>query len=70
MKKDLMGCQDHLENLVRYNAVFQEEMENILREDEAIMGIIRRKRVIQVPNHYASIRSSRAEARLSNRTYQ
>lgn len=69
MKKDLAGCQDHLENLVRHNALIQEEMENILREDEAIISIIRRKRVIQAPNHYASIRSSRAEGRLSHRHY-
>jgi len=70
MKKDLLACQSHLENLLQHNAFIQEQMDNILREDEAIVSIIRRKKIVQVPqHHYASIRSSRADLKASARTY-
>ena len=40
-----------------------------MREDEAIINVIRRKRLMPVTNNYTSIRSSRNE-KMSNRTYQ
>jgi hypothetical protein len=45
-------------------------MENYVREDDAIISVIRRKRVIQVPNHFGSLRTSRNEGKATNRTYQ
>ena len=45
-------------------------MENFVREDEAIINVIRRKRLIPINNNYTSLRTSRNEARNSTRTYQ
>lgn len=33
LKKDLLYCQEHLQNLIKHNAFIQEEMENYVRED-------------------------------------
>jgi hypothetical protein len=41
-----------------------------VREDEAIINVIRRKRIIPVAMNYASLRTSRNEERVSNRTYK
>jgi hypothetical protein len=70
LKKDLLYCQEHLQNLLKHNAYIQEEMENYVREDEAIISVIRRKRVLALPNNYGSLRTSRNEAKATNRTYQ
>ena len=40
-----------------------------MREDEAIINVIRRKRVIPSLNNYGSLRTSRNEAKNSARTY-
>jgi hypothetical protein len=34
-------------------------MENVLREDEAIISVIRRKRIMPPNNNYNSLRTSR-----------
>jgi hypothetical protein len=70
LKKDLLFCQEHLQNLLKHNAYIQEEMENYVREDEAIINVIRRKRIIALPNNYGTLRTSRNDGRASNRTYQ
>ncbi len=70
LKQDLAFCQEHLQNLLKHNAFIQEEMENFVREDEAIINVIRRKRLIPINNNYVSLRTSRNEARNTNRTYQ
>ena len=44
-------------------------MENYVREDEAIINVIRRKRVVPAMNNYGSLRSSRNEGKNTNRTY-
>jgi hypothetical protein len=69
LKQDLAHCQDHLQNLLKHNAYIQEEMENYVREDEAIISVIRKKRVIPSLNDYNSLRTSRNEAKNTNRTY-
>lgn len=69
IKQDLAHCQDHLQNLLKHNAYIQEEMENYVREDEAIISVIRKKRVIPSLNDYNSLRTSRNEAKNTNRTY-
>ena len=58
-----------MNNLLKHNAYIQEEMENYVREDEAIINVIRRKRVIPALNNYGSLRSSRNEGKATNRTY-
>jgi hypothetical protein len=58
-----------LQNLLKHNSYIQEEMENYVREDEAIINVIRRKRLISL-NNFGSLRSSRNEAKLSARNYQ
>lgn len=68
MKADLAYCQEHLQNLLKHNTYIQEEMENYVREDEAIINVIRRKRLIST-NNYGSLRSSR-NGQLSGRNYQ
>ena len=65
----LAGKEEHLQNLLKHNAYIQEEMENYVREDEAIINIIRRKRLIPALNDYNSLRTSRNEGKNSNRTY-
>jgi len=55
--------------LLKHNAYIQEEMENYVREDEAIINVIRRKRVIPSLNNYGSLRTSRNEGKNTNRTY-
>jgi uncharacterized protein YbcV (DUF1398 family) len=69
LKQDLIYCQEHLQNILKHNAFIQEEMENYVREDEAIINVIRRKRLIPVANHFNSLRTSRNEGKNSNRTY-
>lgn len=44
-------------------------MENYVREDEAIINVIRRKRLIPVVNHFNTLRTSRNEGKNSTRTY-
>jgi hypothetical protein len=68
LKADLAFCQEHLQNLLKHNAYIQEEMENYVREDEAIINVIRKKRLISA-NNYGSLRTSRNE-KLSARNYQ
>lgn len=46
LKKDLAACQEHLQNLMKHNAYIQDEMQNILRDDEAIINVIRRKKIL------------------------
>lgn len=58
-----------MQNLLKHNAYIQEEMENYVREDEAIINVIRRKRIISL-NNYGSLRSSRNDTKLSARNYQ
>jgi hypothetical protein len=65
----LGNCQEHLNNLLKHNAYIQEQMENYVREDEAIINVIRRKRVLPALNDYGSLRSSRNEAKATTRTY-
>lgn len=65
----MANCQEHLNNLLKHNAYIQEEMENYVREDEAIINVIRRKRVVPALNNYGSLRSSRNEGKNTNRTY-
>lgn len=69
LKQDLAHCQDHLQNLLKHNAFIQEEMENFVREDEAIINVIRRKRIIPALGDYNSLRTSRLEGKNTNRTY-
>ena len=70
LKEDLTYCQEHLQNLLKHNAYIQEEMENFVREDEAIINVIRKKRLINIANNYSSLRTSRNEGKNTNRTYQ
>ena len=70
LKEDLACCQEHLQNLLKHNAYIQEEMENFVREDEAIISVIRKKRLINITNNYSSLRTSRNEGKNTNRTYQ
>lgn len=44
MTQDLAKCEAHLQNLMKYNAQIQEELEKYLREDEEIIAVLRRKR--------------------------
>ncbi len=44
-------------------------MENYVREDEAIINVIRRKRIIPIGNNFNSLRTSRNEGKNTNRTY-
>ena len=67
MKEDLSACQDHLQNLLKHNAFIQQQMENYVKEDEAIINIIRKKRILTVSN---SLRVSRKEGKTTERTYQ
>lgn len=69
LKKDLLYCQEHLQNLMKHNAFIQEEMENYVREDEAIISVIRRKRLLP-PQTHLSMRSSRNDNKATARTYQ
>ena len=56
--------------MLKHNAYIQEEMENFVREDEAIINVIRKKRLINITNNYSSLRTSRNEGKNTNRTYQ
>lgn len=69
LKKDLLYCQEHLQNLIKHNAFIQEEMENYVREDEAIISVIRRKKLFPPATHL-SMRSSRNDIKNTARTYQ
>lgn len=69
LKQDLANCQEHLQNVLKHNAFIQEEMEKFVREDEAIIGIIRRKKLIPSFADYNSLRTSRNEGKNTNRTY-
>ena len=54
--------------MLKHNAYIQEEMENFVREDEAIINVIRKKRLINITNNYNSLRTSRNEGKNTNRT--
>jgi uncharacterized protein YbcV (DUF1398 family) len=72
LKQDLVHCQEHLQNLLKHNAFIQDEMENFVREDDAIISVIRRKRLFPIANanNFNSLRTSRNEGRSTNRTYK
>lgn len=62
MSQDLAKCEAHLQNLMKYNAQIQEELEKYLREDEQIIAVLRRKRA-------ADLMPMRESRRITERTY-
>jgi len=59
MKRDLANCHEHLQNLLKHNAYIQEEMENHVREDETIMNVMRKKKILPSVDNLKSMRTSR-----------
>ena len=66
LERDHEKCQAHLQNLMRHNAFIQEELEKYLREDEQIMAVIRKKRILPTSGELMNMRESRKN---TDRTY-
>jgi hypothetical protein len=59
MKKDLMHCQEHLQNLMKQNVAIQSKMEECIDQDNKIIGIIRKKQRLPTLDTMQALRTSR-----------
>jgi hypothetical protein len=67
MKQDLTACREHLQNLIKHNAFIQQQMEHFVKEDEAIIATIRKKRILAP---YNSLPESRRDAKTTEQAYK